>query len=338
VERKSALPLKDKTEIRLYVQDSAPGLVQFWLIQEELANQKIESVDSGVLRLNILRRPSMDEAAWRFFPAAASVDVPLDDLEIDAFFAEKETQRKLKYPHRSTDDLLLNASSPSPSEEEILLDILESNPKAAKKIEEVKSNGGLDESVEGALLAFEWFKAACDIMNEDEFVVWYNRHVSKLFDSRISKELNLVIRNNDPRIDPAWLFPDYSQFDSSVPIGNASFEGNYATGVKFSVVDQQLIDLIGYDPTNQDYESFYSNMLDSKIVDLFMHIIYKLRVKKGSINELNYWHQAIVRFPNGRRIVCRAHCHWFEPTKLRTRMQDVSHLYEDLLNLPALPY
>jgi len=103
-------------------------------------------------------------------------------------------------------------------------------------------------------------------------------------------------------------------------------------------VDQQLIDLIGYDPTNQDYESFYSNMLDSKIVDLFMHIIYKLRVKKGSINELNYWHQAIVRFPNGRRIVCRAHCHWFEPTKLRTRMQDVSHLYEDLLNLPALPY
>ncbi|GBG34956.1 Hypothetical Protein FCC1311_111792 [Hondaea fermentalgiana] len=197
---------------------------------------------------------------------------------------------------------------------------------------------------EGAVVvAFDLFKKACDIMDAQEFAVWYKRHVSKLFKPSIMSRIKSCLDKNDPRVDPEFLVPIKSVWRTDRPEARAVLEGTYVDGFKMYKGSRELSDLIGCDTESEDFKKldFYDHVLESKILDLFAHLVYKKRVSDGEIKPLDYCYQCIINV-SGRRFVMLCHIRWEIKESglchLHSRFQDVSSDFQHILSLPPLPY
>mmetsp|Transcript_20628 Transcript_20628/g.40513 ORF Transcript_20628/g.40513 Transcript_20628/m.40513 type:complete len:772 (-) Transcript_20628:37-2352(-) len=207
----------------------------------------------------------------------------------------------------------------------------------------IDDNIPLPDDQGAAVVAFDLFKKACDIMDPAEFAIWYKRHVSKLFEPSIMSRIKSCLDKHDPRLDPEFLVPLQPVWHSNRPIATAILEGTYVDGFKMHQGSPELSKLIGCDTESESFKEldFYDHILESKILDLFAHLVYKKRVADGAMKPLDYCYQCIINV-SGRRFVMLCHIKW-EITQsglcyLHSKFQDVSSDFERILNLPPLPY
>ena len=135
-----------------------------------------------------------------------------------------------------------------------------------------------------------------------------------------------------------------------MPIAYGLFKGTYSKGWELLKGSPELTELFGYETVGNIH--FYELIMESKVLDLFAHLVYKKKVAQGSIRPLDYFMQQIVNVTKkGQRyrLVTRVHCWWFANSQetllteesnnaMHVRMQDVSALYQDILDMPPLPY
>jgi hypothetical protein len=196
---------------------------------------------------------------------------------------------------------------------------------------------------EGApVVAFDLFKGACDFFDEDEFQVWYARHVDKLFEGKTALQIKACLDHNDPRLNPDFIFPGNVGFLPGLPIAYGLFRGSYRDGFELLKGTPELAALCGVDEANSDKVTnifFYESILESKVSDLFGHLVYKKKATEGSIDPFNYFYHVVAKIQGERRIV-RLHCDVTNGmnSPMHVRMQDVSSVFHDLLTLPPLPY
>ncbi len=212
-------------------------------------------------------------------------------------------------------------------------------------MEEGEKDGGshklaaprVEESEKDACTAmFELFKRACDVLDEDEFPVFYERHCGKLFNQDMAEAIKKCLVEKDPRLSPDFLFPPESVgLRPERLIASGIFKGTYASGFELLKASKELAWFVGAESVKKVH--LYEKILDSKIQDMFSHLVWKKRYPTGFLPK-SYMYQAIARV-KGERIVLRAHCFIDHAThEMEIRMQDCSDLYPELLALPPLPY
>lgn len=224
-----------------------------------------------------------------------------------------------------------------------------SSSSASAEVEvEVKDNTGSTADV----LAFDLFKNACDLMEPREFATWYKRHVSRLFEPATALKIKHCLDKFDPRLNPDFIFPEGVGFLPGVPTGSGIMIGSYRDGFGLESGSPELSALTDMDTEKHVGLGFYENLLESKISDAWLHLVYKRKMLDRRIHPLDYFFQTIVKIPQtGRRMVIRVHMRWLNRDGLQAEeidygttvrsamcMQDVSTLYADLLCLPPLPY
>jgi len=210
---------------------------------------------------------------------------------------------------------------------------------------------GLEDAGKASILAFDLFKNACDIMGPEEFAIWYQRHVSKLFEPSVMVRIKDCLDKHDERISPDFLVPENVDFLEDKLVADCILKGNYKDSIKLHKGSLSLTKFAGVETEGTVFSglSFYDDLLESQILDLFGHLVYKKKSKDGLIDPLRYFYQTILRLPNGKRIVARIQLKWLVKDGewdsrqgsvwlMEAKFQDVSELYPQILNLEPLPY
>mmetsp|Transcript_5226 Transcript_5226/g.9222 ORF Transcript_5226/g.9222 Transcript_5226/m.9222 type:complete len:327 (+) Transcript_5226:650-1630(+) len=218
----------------------------------------------------------------------------------------------------------------------LLVDVLDDD-----KAGDTKDETGLD----ATMVAFDIFKSVCDTFTAEEFKHWYDLYATDLFKPEITLGLKKCMEEQDPRLRRDFMYSKNLEFVPDMPVGRALYYGTYAEGLSVKNPDANFIKLTMVDRFPEGAKNFNEYIGESKIMNLCQHLYFKQLRDDGELDPCDYWFHSVIKLPTGTRYVVRAHCLVIEraiegDVSSETRLielQDVSHIYQDILNLPPLP-
>mmetsp|Transcript_17518 Transcript_17518/g.28358 ORF Transcript_17518/g.28358 Transcript_17518/m.28358 type:complete len:456 (-) Transcript_17518:1871-3238(-) len=338
LERPDNEVIKDKAVIRTYIKENGIGFVQFWPLgrKEQAMKQPAAPIhrDDNLIIITDNSRDARTDSCYS--NGEEYIPFGQGNIEYDQVSTRKASREDALEEVYIEDQHKMQR-----------MDSLGNDPDLELAFEgilqEDKPDNSTAQDEKDALLAFDIFKNACDIMGPDEFSTWYERHCSKLFQPHVSKGIRFCLENNDPRISPEFLFPlnaHEQQFLPDVPIADCIFSGNYVAGFTLLQGSPELTKLCGYETQHGENVRLYEKILSNKIIDLFTHLIYRKLVVQGAIKPEHYWYQTVARFQDGQKVL-RLKLVWVavrDSLEMQVQMQDVSDLFPHILELPPLPY
>lgn len=219
-------------------------------------------------------------------------------------------------------------------------------------LEETQNDGfGYSTDPHGMVLCDIIYKSFCERMLPGQFARECSRINSLLFNPKFAQSLRTAIDNKDPRLAIEFMYPftnpSTAKFAPNAPIGKLVMSERFPKTNEFVVqsCDNVTKQILKIDPSGM-VNLF--DALDNTDMSFVMSKYYWVEhFKSDNLNR--YWIQRFITLGNGRRAVVRAFIVVNEDSivkqeqqgatqrnssKLSVSIQDVSHLYQNLLQLP----
>lgn len=342
------------TSMQQYCVDGAPNLVQFWTVAEandigrfvkgsndvsNISSPRSSGFDglqnnSCSPTISPRKRTSTCTSATSIFSSISETVIHNNNEKMSKY----DTKQEVNIKKEEEDELKLLGES--------LLDGHGNEMVDGFNDDGVDSQDSQD-SQEVSPFSNDIMNHASQVLSEEEFRKWYITSASTLFTPEISISIESAFHRNDPRISELFMYPsDPSMccFLSDLPKGTAFFFGGFSCGFNIDECDKEACTIVE-DENPRNKPDLYEQRMDCQVMFLFQHLLYKQKLARNQIDPLDFWMQTILRLPSGRRIVVRMHLQVIYPKvlnidprnqKSKLQIQDISHLYYDLLALPPL--
>ncbi|CAK9034520.1 Uncharacterized protein SCF082_LOCUS20885 [Durusdinium trenchii] len=187
----------------------------------------------------------------------------------------------------------------------------------------------------GLALAHHMFQTTTNLLDKAQCSREFEK-LTKVFSPEIAAALRAAVDRRDPRIQTPFLFPLCETFVEGVPIASIISTASTGDGSDQVVTASNSVAraILRFDPTG--IENLFDDHLESSSIAFLVS-----RFVQARQSILPGWFHRIVSLGDGTRAVFRGlvHCEYGPNGKLsmETRFQDVSFLFQDLLNMHPLP-
>ncbi|GBG32480.1 Hypothetical Protein FCC1311_087052 [Hondaea fermentalgiana] len=192
-------------------------------------------------------------------------------------------------------------------------------------------------------VAFEIYNRTCSTLDPQEWKSWTEKYGGFLRSENFAKALRLYISRDDPRLKEDFLFPAKQALIDGLPVGNfrATVDVDITTNGGTCVFSDKIFnETVGQDPLGM--KGFFVSVL-SPLQRLCMSRVWLKRIHESGQSYLEYFAtsritQGAFTLRSGEVKVLRSDNRVLRDEDgnpfIHVRVQDLSHLYPDIVSLP----